>query len=219
MKKILIVILSAMLIMALPFVTFAEEAEPPVVEEETVIEEDVTPTEEVTTEVEFEPSITETIVEWVKSNLEEIAVIFGLVASAFYGTITRKGLNGSIGTLNNNAITIAENSAKAIKDSLTEVEDIAGIIKGYKEEFNTFLSEIKKNAEEKQSLEDTLNQVQTFLIASKSACLEMSNEVADLLVLANIPNSKKEELYSRHTKAVHELEAVEGVISNDGEKA
>lgn len=219
MKKILVFILSAMLIMALPVVAYAEEVDSAVVEEETVVEENVTPTEEVTAEVEIEPTITETIVEWVKANVEEIAVIFGLIASAFYGTITRRGLNGSIGTLNNNAITIAENSAKAIKDSLTEVEDIAGIIKGYKEEFNTFLSEAKKNAEERQSLEDTLKEVKTFLNASRLACLEMSNEVAELLVLANIPNSKKEELYSRHTKAVHDLEAVEGVTTNDGEKA
>lgn len=219
MKKILIVILAAMLIMVLPIVTFAEEADSAVVEEETVVEENVTPTDEVTAEVEIEPTITETIVEWVKANVEEIAVIFGLIASAFYGTITRRGLHGSIGTLNNNAITIAENSAKSIKDALAEVEGIASIVRGYKEEFATLLGEVRKNCEEKQILEETLNQVQTLLKASKSACIEMSNEVAELLVLANIPNSKKEELYSRHTKAVHELEVVEGVISNDGEKA
>lgn len=211
MRKLLVFIL-VMLMMALPIVAFAEEVEPPVVDEETTVEE-------VVTEATEEPSITETIVEWVKANIEEIAVIFGLVVSAFYSTITRRGLNGSIGTLNNNAITIAENSAKAIKDALTEVEDIANIVKNYKEEFEALLGEVRKNGEEKQSLEDTLNQVKTFLNTSKLACLEMSNEVAELLVLANIPQSKKEELYSRHTKAVHELEAMEGVTTNDGEKA
>ena len=205
MKKILVFILCAMLMIALPVVISAEE-----------VEETVPTTEEVTVE---EPSITETVGGWVKTNVEEIAVIVSLVASAFYGMITRRGLNGSIGTLNNNAITIAENSAKAIKDALTEVADIAEIVKNYKEEFATLLGEVRKNVEEKQSLEDTLNQVTSFLNTSKLACLEMSNEVAELLVLANIPQSKKEELYSRHTKAVHELEAAEGVTTNDGEKA
>lgn len=213
MKKILVFILSAMLIMALPVVAYAEEA---------IAEENVPPVEETVTEGEneaSEPTMTEIIVEYVKEHLEEISVIGTLLLTIFYEIRKHGKLNGSIGTLNNNAITIAENSAKAIKDSLTEVEDIARIIKGYKEEFNTFLSEVKKNAEEKQSLEETLNEVKTFLNTSKLACLEMSNEVAELLVLANIPNSKKEELYARHTQAVHELEKAEGVISNDGEKA
>lgn len=216
MKKILVFILSAMLIMALPVVAYAEEA---------IVEENVPPVEETVTEgensapVEEEQTMTEIIVEYVKEHVEEISVIGTLLATIFYEIRKHGKLNGSIGTLNNNAITIAENSAKAIKDSLKEVEDIAGINKGYKEEFNTFLSEVKKNAEEKQSLEDTLKEVKTFLNTSKLACLEMSNEVAELLVLANIPNSKKEELYDRHKKAVHELEVAEGVIADDGEKA
>ena len=204
MKKILVLILAVLLIMALPIVTFAEEAESPV--------ENVTPTEEVTTEGEIEPSITETIVEWVKSNIEEIAVIFGLVASAFYGTITRRGLNGSIGTLNNNAITIAENSAKAVDTGVKKMEDMANRVIEFEKKADTLLEKMASVVDENQSLTSLLN-------ATKIACLEMSNEVAELLVLANIPTSKKEELYSRHTKAVHELEAVEGVISNDGEKA
>ena len=185
MKKILVFIL-VMLMMALPIVASAEEVE------ETV------PTEEVTVEVTEEVSITETVVEWVKTNIEEIAVIFSLVASAFYGAITRRGLNGSIGTLNNNAITIAENSAKAIKDALAEVGDIADVVKSYKEE---------------------INQVNTFLNTSKLACLALSKEVANLILLSNIPQTKKEELYSAHLKMVHELEAAEGVTTNDGEKA
>ena len=206
MKKILVLILAVLLIMALPFVTFAEEAEPP------VAEENVAPTEEVTTEVEEEPTMTETIVEWVKSNFEEIAVIFGLAASAFYGAITRRGLNGSIGTLNNNAITIAENSAKAVDTGAKKMEDMANRVIEFEKKADTILEKMASVVDENQSLTSLLN-------ATKIACLEMSNEVAELLVLANIPTSKKEELYSRHTKAVHELEAVEGVISNDGEKA
>ena len=186
MKKILALIL-VMLMMALPIVASAEE-----------VEETVPTTEEVTVEVTEEISITETVVEWVKTNIEEIAVIFSLVASAFYGAITRRGLNGSIGTLNNNAITIAENSAKAIKDALAEVGDIADVVKNYKDE---------------------INQVNTFLNTSKLACLALSKEVANLILLSNIPQTKKEELYSAHLKMVHELEAAEGVTTNDGEKA
>lgn len=211
MRKLLAVILFAML-MAFPVLTFAEEVEP-------TVEENVPPVEEVVTEEENEPTMTENIVEYVKEHLEEIFVIVGGVLFAFYEGVVRKKMNGSIGTLNNNAITIATDSAKAIKDALAEVEGIANIVKNYKEEFEAILGEVRKNGEEKKSLEDTLNEVKTFLNTSKLACLEMSNEVAELLVLANIPQSKKEELYSRHTKAVHDLEAAEGVIADDGEKA
>jgi len=211
MRKILAVILFVML-MAFPVLTFAEEVEP-------TVEENVPPVEEVVTEEEIEPTMTENIVEYVKEHLEEIFVIVAGVLFTFYEGIVRKKMNGSIGTLNNNAVTIATDSAKGIKDALTEVKDIANIVKNYKEELETMLSEVRKNGEEKKSLEDTLNQVMTFLNTSKLACLEMSNEVAELLVLANIPNSKKEELYARHTQAVHELEKAEGVIKDDGEKA
>lgn len=215
MKRILAFILCAMLMIALPVVASADEAEP-------TVEENVHPVEDVVTEdaAEAEKSMTDIIVEYVQSNIEELSVIGTLLLTIFYEIRKHVKLNGSIGTLNNNAITIAENSAKAIKDSLTEVEGIAEIIKGYKEEFSALLGEVRKNAEDKQSLEDTLSQVATFLKSAKLANLELSNEVAELLVLANIPNSKKEELYSRHTKAVHDLEVVEKeVINNDGEKA
>jgi hypothetical protein len=208
MKKIIVFILCVMLLMALPVVASAEE-----------VDTNVSTTEEIVTEVEIEPTITEAIVDYVKTHIEEISVIVALIVSAFYDKIVRGRLSGSIGTLNNNAISIAENSAKAIKDSLSEVEDIANVVKSYKEEFATLLKEVRKSAEEKQSLEDMLAHVENFLKSAKLATLELSNEVAELLVLANIPNSVKEELTARHLKAVHELEKVDEVISNDGTEA
>ena len=92
-------------------------------------------------------------------------------------------------------------------------------LKNYKEELEAILKEVRKNGEEKQSLEQMLTKVETFLNTSKLACLEMSNEVADLIMLSNIPTTKKSELYGRHMQKVHELEAAEGVNSNDGDKA
>ena len=71
------------------------------------------------------------------------------------------------------------------------------------------LEEIRKNAEEKESLEDTLRTVTKALETSKMASMELANEVAELLVLANIPPSKKEELYSRHRAAVDAIETAE----------
>ena len=168
---------------------------------------------------ETDKPITDIIVEYLQENSEEFAVIGTLLGTIFYEVRKHRKLNGSIGTLNNNAITIAERSSETIKTALAEVEGIADVINGYKDEFASLLGEIRKSAEEKQSLETTLNHVETFLKTAKLATLELSNEVAELLVLANIPNSKKEELYSRHTQAVHALEAVEGVTSDDDSEA
>lgn len=195
MKKLFMILLCVLMIAAVPTVAFAEEAVP----EETVSDK----------------TITETVVDYVQEHVEEISVIGTLIVGMFYEIRKHKKLNGSIGTLNNNAIAVAENSATAIKNALSGVEDVAKVVNAYREEFEAVLKEIRKSAEEKKSLEDTLSHVETFLKTAKLATLELSNEVAELLVLANIPNSKKEELYARHKQAVGEIEAAEGVINND----
>ena len=192
MKKIFMILLCVLMIAAVPTIAFAEDAES--VPDKT---------------------ITEMVADYVTEHVEEISVIGTLIVGMFYEIRKHKKLNGSIGTLNNNAIAVAENSASAIKSALDGVEDVAKVVNEYKAEFESLLSEIRKSAEEKKHLEDTLTHVESFLKTAKLATLELSNEVAELLVLANIPNSKKEELYARHTKAVHEIEAAEGVINSD----
>lgn len=242
MKKIFALILCATLLCATPIVAFAEEGETsePTVEDVTPETEEVIPeteevipetevvvpeieeaapeTEEVITETE-EKSMTEEIVDYFKSNLEEFSVIGTLIGMLFYEIRKHGKLNGSIGLLNNNAIAMAENSANTIKENLEKVEKIADVVMGYKDEFASLMSETRRSAEEQKATEETLTHVASFLKAAKLAMLELSNEMAELLVLANIPNSKKDELYARHTKAVHELEVAEEVMSNDGKEA
>ena len=219
MKRILAFILIAVLLLAVPVVVSAEAAE----ENGTVTENLPTENESATeTEILDAESITEQIVDYVKSHLEEISVIVTLLLTIVYELRKHRKLNGSIGTLNNNAVSISENSVKSVTDMLAEAKDIAGVVQTYKNEFATLIAEIRKSAEEKQTLEQTLTHVETFLKTAKLATLELSNEVAELLVLANIPNSKKEELYARHTNAVRELKAVEAaveeVMSNDSKE-
>ena len=195
MKKILAFMICLILILAVPvYATTGEDAE-------------------------AELSPTEVVVEYIKENIDKVSVIISLCVYAFYEVKKHGKLNLSMGTLNNNAIKIAESSAETIKSALAEVEDIANVVKTYKEEFAELLGEVRKSVEEKENLETTLTHVEGFLKTAKLATLELSNEVAELLVLANIPNSKKDELYSRHMKAVHELEAAEEVMSNDGKEA
>jgi hypothetical protein len=58
----------------------------------------------------------------------------------------------------------------------------------------------------------------TYIKTAKLANVEFANELAELLVLANIPNSKKDELYSRHIAAVGAIAEAEKteVTTNDG---
>lgn len=210
MKKILAFVLCILLIGAMSVVASAEG-----VEEDTEVE---VSTPVVETEVEPEKTMTENIKDYITNHFEEISVIATLVAAIFYEVRKHRALNGSIGTLNNNAIKVAENSATAITNVLGEAKDIANVVATYRDEFATLIAEIRQSAEEKKSLEESLKSVEAFLKTAKLATLELSNEVAELLVLANIPNSKKEELYARHMKAVHDIEQVEEAISNDGEE-
>ena len=199
MRKILVFILCVMLICAMPICASAEDGIPEVTEEE--------------------KPITEVIVDYVKEHLEEITVIVSMVGAGIYGAHSRKKMNGSIGTLNNNAINIASNSTAIVEKALARVDDIAEVVNTYGEKMAALMDEIRNSEEEKKALVNALAKVESYLSTAKLATIEMSNEVAELLCLANIPNSKKEELYARHVSAVHELEAAEGVIDNVGEKA
>lgn len=151
---------------------------------------------------EVKETISDKIVNWILPHIEEISVIITLLLSIFYNIRKHKLLNRSIGTLNNNAVAIAQSSS-------TAVGGISATVSGYQSAMDTALAEIRQNAMEKQKLEATLAEVHTFLKTSKLANVELANEVAELLVLANIPNSKKEELYSRHRAAVDAITASE----------
>lgn len=197
MKRFLVFALCLMLLFAFPVAAYAAEDG-----------------------AEVEKTMTEEVVDYVKGHVEEISVIGTLLLTIFYEVRKHGKLNGSIGTLNNNAITVAQNSAEAIKAALAGVEGIADVVNKYKDEIESLLGEIRKSAEEKKTLEETLSHVEGFLKTSKLATIELANEVAEILCLANIPVSKKEELYSRHRAAVNTIAEAEGeVTTHDGEEA
>ena len=80
--------------------------------------------------------------------------------------------------------------------------------------FDTMRSRIsirkyKDTPVEKQKLEQTLGEALAYIKTAKLANVEFANELAELLVLANIPNSKKDELYARHRAAVDAISLTE----------
>ena len=165
-------------------------------------------------EVVVEPTLTETIVEYVKSHIEEISVILTLIVTVFLNAKKHGLLTTSIGTLNNNSVSIAQTA-------LSEVTRVSTVVGEYTEKIEAFLSECRANAEDKEKVTGMLEKAETFIESAKLANKALADEVASLLVLANIPNSVKDELMSKHIAAVHAIEAVEHteVIRNDGEEA
>lgn len=177
----------------------------------------------VDTNGETEPVLTkaEQIIAYARENFEEICVVVTSILMVFYQVRKHKLLNKSIGTLNNNAVTVAENSSTTIQKALEEMGGYANMVTDYRGKIEALLEESKANAEEKKKLEQTLEEVHNHLKASKLANVELANEVAELLVLANIPNSKKDELYSRHLAAVGAIadaEKTEVIPDVDGQE-
>lgn len=175
----------------------------------------VTESTEEQSSVEMAALTTEAIVAWVKDKFEEISVIITLILTIFYQIRKHAVLNKSIGTLNNNAITVAENSKSAIGQSLAEVASVSAAVAEYKEEMTSLLAEIRANDAEKKKLEESLASVEKHLNTAKLANVELANEVAELLVLANIPNAKKNELYARHLAAVRKITDAENTEVNE----
>lgn len=138
---------------------------------------------------------TDMIINWVTGHWEEISVVVTLILNAILYLRKHAALNTSVGTMNNNSIKIAKESQEAVETALATVQ-------GFKEEITNLLAEVRANEEEKQKLQETLNESNALLKSAKLANKELADEVAELLVLANIPNSKKDELYARHLKAV-----------------
>lgn len=222
MKKIFAIIMCAIIMCALPVVAFADEAVSTTTEEATPLDTEViaTETEATSPETVVIPPVvsdsvkeaeltTEKIVGYVKSHLEEISVILTMILTVFYQVRKHSALNKSIATLNNNSIAITQNSNSNIQQALKSVEGVSSTVSNYKDELAVLLNEVRQNATEKKRLESALVEVESYLKTSKLANVELANEVAELLVLANIPTSKKDELYSRHRAAVDAINAVD----------
>ena len=190
MKKLLAFTLCIMLMFAMSIPAFAEET--------------TTAVEETTSDAFlFDGELsTQKVLDWFKKNFEEISVIASLIVALILEVTKHSSLNKSIDNTNDNAVTIAENSEAAVKAALTQVETAAAAVGTYVEVIGKLLEEVRYNAEEKAKLEAIVTEINANFKTSKLANLELANEIADLLVLANIPNSVKEELHSRHRAAV-----------------
>lgn len=207
MKRLLCIVLCFMVLCTAPIVAFAED--------DSVGEVETTEKPESLVEAEL---TTDKVISYVKEHLEEISVIITLIVAVFYEMRKRlASLSKSMGTLNNNAVNIAQNSENAIGEAKTFITNAANIIAEYKDEIANLLTEVRANEEEKQKLAQMVASAEKYLSTAKTANIELANELAELLILANIPNSKKEELYARHRAVVDAIATLENAEVKTGD--
>lgn len=216
MKKIFAILLVLML-WTMPLVAFAEEATVPTEGAEV---ENSTTTEEMLTEGEISPSTVEKIAtewdhlknlfsdnveDWILSHLEEISVVVTLIMTCFYNMRKHKLLNRSMGTLNNNAITVAQTSNDFMGSALTQMQNASGAVVQYDERITALLEAFRTTAEDKAMLERELVEIKNYLKTSSQANLTFADEFMELLSLANIPVYKKEELGKKFVAAKKDI--------------
>lgn len=232
MKKILIILFAIIFVFALPMSVAASE----------MPEEQGTPTEEQITDEnnnapvndENEPvstapessaperteTISDKLISFITKNYTGSA-LFGLSITAIidiiYTVKKNRRLSASIGTLNNNAVAVAENSGQAINGVLVQLNSVRDTIDGYKSEMSELLQSLRNEANEKLSLEQFIKSISERLDKFMLADKELADEIAQLINLSNLPNSVKDVFYARHIAAV---KLIEGEVStNDGNEA
>ena len=227
MKKILAFIVCIVLICAMPLVVFAEETADDVVDTTPVVEETIpettvpdvapTPSTDLTPEEEAQ-GYADIIAAWFEENSGALGIVFTIIGYGIVLFKKVKTMTASVTTMNNNAVSISENGSIIANNALAQVKDIAEVVRGYSDKMAELLAKIEKSEEDKLKLEEALSDVHTHLKTAKLANVELANEVAELLVLANIPNSKKDELYARHLAAVGAIAEAENTEVKEDER-
>ena len=197
MKRVFALIL-CLILLIVPLSVSAEEAS------ENVSEEVVT--EEVVTEnhnwAEVKDNISVAVVNWLYDNYDKALVTLFLLMSMLCNRVRDKKNRKDIGTLNNNAITIASDGKQFMGNALSEMQNVSGAVIQYDERITALLAAYQQSAEDRQRLEAKLVEIENYLKINADANIEFANELAELLGLANIPNYKKEELGARHVESV-----------------
>ena len=204
MKKIF-VLLMVMMLLLVPLSASAEDS----------TEATTAPAEE---ELDW-GAVSKNIEHWFYENYDKALVTAFLLVSAFAEKSREKRINKSMGTINNNAITVAEKSSAFMAEALGNIKNTAGVVTSYDERILAMLEEFKMAAEDRAMLEKELVETKNYLRTATDANLEFANELADLLALANIPNFKKEELGARHLKSVNAIIEAEGKAEAAAEAA
>ena len=199
MKKFLAIMMVTFILLTFSVTAFAEDS----TSAEEIVTEEVSVTEEVTDPFDF---TVDDAFNWVKNNYDKISVVVTLLFYILYSIRKAKSLNKSIATVNNNAVAIAKNS----EDSMS---GMSSVVTQYTDSMASMLEEIRRNNDDRTRLEESLAETSKYLKATRQANVELANVMSEILLYANIPNSKKDEFYSRHLAAVNLISELEKAVA------
>lgn len=230
MKKLLVFLL-CFLILCFPLTAFAEEMEN--VEDSTVIETPVeeetppndntpegdsadtpkgdipadAPMEETTVEDIKKTALTvsDAIVDWIMENQEVIAFIISIIGSCVAIYVKLSANTKATRVMNDNAVTIATESAAQMQNSSDVISNAATVVTGYDAKITELLGAFTKLMSENKSLKTDITELKNYLRTATDANVELGNEIGELLELANIPNYVKDRMGTRHLEAVRAI--------------
>jgi hypothetical protein len=239
MKKLLVFLL-CFLILCFPLTAFAEEMEN--VEDSTAVETSVeketppndntpegdsvdtpegdipaeeTPVEDIKTTA---LTVSDAIVDWIMENQDVIAFIVSIIGSCVAIYIKLSANTKATRVMNDNAVTIATESAAQMQNSRDVISNAATVVTGYDTKITELLGAFTQLMSENKTLKADITELKNYLHTATNANVELGNEIGELLELANIPNHVKDRMGTRHLEAVRAIldaEARANVIMED----
>ena len=151
------------------------------------------------------------IAEFCERHIEAISLIVCAVAVILYMIVrlrSNKKLRDNIGTATNNAVETVEIAKQMNADSVVALEKTARSVDSFKDILGTATTEMRALMEETRQKTAENETLRSALRHNSAADMLVADTVNELLQLANIPQNKKDAIYTKitHAKALIDSE-------------
>lgn len=160
---------------------------------------DETPVEEV------KLTLSELIAKWLEANADTISLIISIIGAVAVMWKKLSDVLKAMGIINNNAVTVANDSATQIAEVKDKLVSASESVTGYNERISELLGAFSTLLNENKDLKAEILELKNYLHTATDANIEMGNLLSELLDLANIPNHIKTRLGNRHLEAVRAI--------------
>jgi hypothetical protein len=172
-----------------------------------------TPTEDTPVE-EVKMTLSELVAKWLEDNADTISLIVSIVGAVAVMWKKSSDVLKAMGIINNNAVTVANDSATQIAEVKDKLVGASESITSYNDRMTVLLDAFNVLLGENKNLKEELLELKNYLKISANSNIEFSNELAELISLSNIPNYKKDEIGESHIERVRAiLDAVSAPLS------
>lgn len=150
-------------------------------------------------------TVSELVAGWLEANADTISLIISIIGAVAVMWKKLSDVLKAMGIINNNAVTVANDSATQIAEVKDKLVSASESVTGYNERISELLGAFSTLLNENKDLKEKNSELKNYLHTATDANLEFANELAELLALSNIPNYKKDEIGARHLEAVRAI--------------